>query len=118
MNLMYHKAEQSDVISRRIVIALCVIGGLRILFFCLIFPFFNVIDEKEHFDLIYKCSRLSLPGHRKTFDSKTIQNAVIYGSPEYLSMDTNSCLPLWCQRNFINSDTYVKSIEEYKDKIN
>ncbi|MCE5341467.1 MAG: DUF2142 domain-containing protein [Planctomycetaceae bacterium] len=112
------KTEQTDVNSRRIVIALCVIGGLRILFFCLIFPFFNAIDEKEHFDLIYKYSRGSLPGHYKNFSSKTIQDAVIYGSPEYLSTDTNSCRPLWRQEDFVNSDIYVKLIEKYKKKIN
>jgi hypothetical protein len=110
--------KQSDIISRRIVMALCVIGGLRILLFSLAFPFFNIIDEKEHFDLIYKFSRLSWPGRDIHFSDKTIQDKIIYGSPEYLSVDTNSSMPLWRQKDFINSEKYVKSLESYRNEIN
>jgi 4-amino-4-deoxy-L-arabinose transferase-like glycosyltransferase len=50
--------------SRReqyLVVGLCLVGAIRVFIFCAAFPFFNNVDEKSHFDLVFKYSRGHLP---------------------------------------------------------
>lgn len=63
---------------------LCAFALLRIFFFSALFPFFNNVDEKAHFDTVVKYSKGWLPRNETTnFEYESAKAVVLYGSPEY-----------------------------------
>jgi Dolichyl-phosphate-mannose-protein mannosyltransferase len=72
--------------GRKIAILLCVYAGLRILFFCVAFPFFNSIDEQFQVAVVRMYARGQWPGKDLPhFDSDTAKIASLYATPEYLN---------------------------------
>jgi hypothetical protein len=72
--------------STKIAVLLCVYAGLRILFFCLAFPFFNSIDEQFQVAVIRMYAQGQWPGKDLPhFDADTAKIASLYASPEYLN---------------------------------
>ena len=60
--------------ERLLITGLCIVGAIRVFIFCAAFPFFNNVDEKSHFDLVFKYSRLSLPAAPlEKFDSEAAE---------------------------------------------
>ncbi len=72
--------------GRKIAILLCVYAGLRILFFCVAFPFFNSIDEQFQVAVIRMYAQGRWPGKDVPhFDSDTARIGSLYATPEYLN---------------------------------
>src|SRR5271170_1936038 len=66
------------------VVALCLVGALRIFIGAAGLPLFNDVDEQAHFDLVHKYARGYWPVKpRETWDQETVRVQSFYGSPEY-----------------------------------
>ena len=73
-----------------IVSLLCLLAALHVFIFSAAFPFFNNVDEQIHFDLTVKCSQGRLLCALEPVSDETVRYIVLYGSPEYLGIPTNS----------------------------
>jgi hypothetical protein len=104
---------------RNIVIVLCLIGGIKIFVFSAAFPFFNNVDEKTHFDLVYKYSKgyLFHSGIEK-FNTYSAEMIILYGSPEYLYPNLQTPEPYWRQPDFTKSSRFRELVEIVKDEPN
>ena len=69
----------------RVVLALALLAGLRVLCFSLAFPFFSNVDEFRHFDVVLKFSRgyWPTPGP-DAYETETAGFVGRFGSPEYM----------------------------------
>ena len=67
----------------RIAAGLCALAALRVFLFSAAFPFFNNVDETNHFDLIVKYARAHVPGGLELRDATTSRAVALYDSPEY-----------------------------------
>jgi hypothetical protein len=70
--------------KRFLFTALCVVAAVRVGMFIAAFPFFNKVDEFQHFDLVAKYARGHVPGRAETFDAENAKVLVVYDSDEYL----------------------------------
>jgi hypothetical protein len=67
-----------------ILVALCLVGALRVFVFAAAFPFFNNVDEQSHVDLVLKYARGYVPGGElDPFDTETGLLIATYGTYEY-----------------------------------
>jgi hypothetical protein len=68
----------------RLVLALALFAGLRVLVFSLAFPFFSNVDEYRHFDVVLKYARgyWPSPGPDR-YEPETAWFVGRFGSPEY-----------------------------------
>ena len=73
-----------------IVSLLCLLAAVHVFIFSAAFPFFNNVDEQIHFDLAVKCSQGHVPRALEPVSDETVRYIVLYGSPEYLGIPTNS----------------------------
>jgi hypothetical protein len=77
-SLFIHKNEKT------IFILICVLSIIKLFAFNAAYPFFNNVDEQEHFDLVVKYARGYLPTKDNTyFDHESIKYIARYWSPEY-----------------------------------
>jgi hypothetical protein len=67
-----------------LVALLCAVGALRVLIYCVAFPFFNNVDELTQFDLVVKYSQGDIPREMALFAPETVGCAAIYTGPFYL----------------------------------
>lgn len=67
----------------RLVIALCILAGVRVLIFTAAFPFFNNVDEGAHFDMICKYAAGHIPSRMENFSPDAAFMIAVYCSPEY-----------------------------------
>ena len=72
--------------ERRIVWLLCLLAAIHVFVYSAAFPFFNNVDEKEHFDLVIKYSQGHIPSGLELFSAETARYVAICGSPEYLNI--------------------------------
>ena len=71
--------------NRHIILSLCIVGGCRVFLFSAAFPLFNNVDERAHFDLVYKYSKGHLPGaEAENFSREAAELISLYKTPEYL----------------------------------
>jgi len=66
-----------------IVVLLCFLAALRVFLLSAAFPFFNNVDERSHFDLVYKYSRGHIPTGLERRDADAARTISLYESPEY-----------------------------------
>jgi hypothetical protein len=60
--------------ERLIIAGLCLVAAIRVFAFSAAFPFFNNVDEREHFDMVLKYSRGHLPAAPlEKFDSQAAE---------------------------------------------
>ena len=76
--------------ERTIVCLLCLLAAVHVFVFSAAFPFFNNVDEQIHFDLAVKCSQGHVLRALEPVSDETVKYIVLYGSPEYLGVPTNS----------------------------
>jgi len=75
-----------QVHRRSVVLALCLLAGIRILVFAAAFPFFTNVDEPAHFDLIEKYSLGHLPARElEPLSRHTAELMVFHATPQYLT---------------------------------
>lgn len=79
--------------EQHIVWLLCLLAAIHVFVFSAAFPFFNNVDEKEHFDLVIKYSQGHIPSGLEPFSPATAKYVAICGSPEYLNLHYRVDLP-------------------------
>jgi hypothetical protein len=80
----------SGMRERTIVWLLCLLAAVHVFVFSAAFPFFNNVDEQIHFDLTVKCSQGHILRGLEPVSDETVSYVVLYGSPEYVGIPTNS----------------------------
>ncbi len=68
----------------RIVALLCLAAALHLFVFSAAFPFFNVVDESAHFDVVVRYSRGELPRLAGPLDPEVMRYVRYYSTLEYL----------------------------------
>jgi hypothetical protein len=69
--------------ERLLVAFCCLLAVLRVSLFTLAYPFFDNVDEQEHFDLVCKYSHGELPRGLEPFSAEAAGFMALYHSPEY-----------------------------------
>jgi hypothetical protein len=107
-----------------IVVVICIIAACRIFIFNAAFPPFNNVDERAHFDLIYKYSSGQLPSAAVgNFSRESAEIVLLYGTPEYLLTSeqfSKSTIqkPLWTYPNVQESMEFVTSLSALQNRKN
>jgi hypothetical protein len=70
--------------NRAIIFLLCAAAALRVFIFSAAFPFFNVVDEQMHLDLVVRYSQADLPRSLTPPAAESLPFLAIFGTPEYL----------------------------------
>ena len=108
--------------ERAIVWLLCLLAVVHVLVFSAAFPFFNNVDEQIHFDLTVKCSHGRLLRALEPVSDETVRYIVLFGSPEYLAVSTNSInaqsLPPWKQPLDIVRQTLIAKSTSWRKVTN
>ena len=74
---------QMKLNETRLVILLCILAGIRVLIFTAAFPFFNIVDESAHFDMIYRYSTGNIPTRLLPYSMECAHMKAFYGTREY-----------------------------------
>ena len=87
----------SKLTEHHLVLALCLLAAIRVFVYSAAFPFFNNVDEGDHFDLILKYSHGHVPRKLDLLSLEASNYIVLYGSPEYLlrSQQFPYTSPIW-----------------------
>lgn len=70
--------------ERTTVLLLCLLAAVHVFVFTAAFPFFSVVDEQVHFDLVVRYSQGDLPRSLTPPCAEALPFIAIYGTPEYL----------------------------------
>jgi hypothetical protein len=70
--------------ERRVVLLLCCLAAIHVFIFSAAFPFFSVVDEDAHFDLVVKFSHHEIPKGMETISMESARYIATYGTWEYL----------------------------------
>jgi hypothetical protein len=70
--------------ERRTVGLLCLFAAAHVLLFSAVFPFFNVVDEQMHFDVIVRYSHADIPRAIEPLCDEAMNFVAVYHTPEYL----------------------------------
>jgi hypothetical protein len=106
--------------ARKLIIAICVYAGLRILLFAAAFPLFNNVDERVHLMSIQMYAQGHLPGKDlPRMDPGLARAYLAYWSPEYgrtqEDLDRNGInAPVWQLSEQAKDLTYTKAIYAQK----
>ena len=82
----------SEAQERSIVWLFCFLAATHVLIFSAAFPFFNNVDEQEHFDLVVRYSQGRIPGTLDSSCPEALPYILLYSSLEYL----------WAPDTFLN----------------
>ena len=66
------------------MLLLCLLAAVHVLFFSAAFPFFNVVDEPFHFDLVVRYSQGDIPRSLGAPCEGALPYLVLFGTTEYL----------------------------------
>jgi hypothetical protein len=106
------------------IVVICIIVACRIFIFNAAFPPFNNIDEREHFDVVYKYSSGRLPSaEAKNFNRESAEIIFLYGTPEYVCKaeqfpESSFPKPSWTIPNIQESMEVVKSLSALQNREN
>jgi hypothetical protein len=107
-----------------IVVLICIIAACRIFIFNAAFPPFNNVDERSHFDLVYKYSNGQLPrAEQENFSRESAEIILLYGTPEYLVKleqfpKSTVPKPLWTNPHVKESMEFVISLSALQNRKN
>jgi len=74
----------SESQERSIIWLFCFLAAIHVLIFSAAFPFFNNMDEQEHFDLAVRYSQGRIPGTPDSSCAEAMPYILLYSSLEYL----------------------------------
>jgi hypothetical protein len=80
----------SDRGERRLVLLLCLLATLHGFIFSAAFPFFNNVDEREHFDLVLKYAHGEIPRKLDLLSGEALNLIALYNAPGYGEAKTNT----------------------------
>ena len=72
--------------EKKIVLLFCIVAGVHVFIFSAAFPFFNNVDEREHFDLTIKYSLGHVPRGEETFSPESAPCLSLYDSSAYFGV--------------------------------
>ena len=72
--------------ERLLVGLFCLLAGLRVLVYAAAFPFFNNVDEYDHFDVVCKYAQGHVPRGLEQWSEEAAAYVALYGSPEFLGV--------------------------------
>ena len=81
---MSETALPSEHRVRKVVLLLCLLAAVHVLIFSATFPFFNIVDEQVHFDLVVRYSQGDIPRSLAPPCDEALLYIAIFGTPEYL----------------------------------
>ena len=100
--------------ERHLVLVLCCLAAIRVFVYSAAFPFFNNVDEADHFDLVLKYSHGLVPRKLDLESIETSRYMALYGSPEYLlkPQEFSYHFPIWAapERTKAAMEAWVESI--------
>ena len=70
--------------ERTIILLFCLLAAVHVLIFSAAFPFFNNVDEQQHFDLVVKYSEGRVPRAVEPPTAETSDYIAVYNTFEYL----------------------------------
>jgi len=70
--------------ERLSVLLLSLLAAAHVFFFSAAFPFFSVVDEQVHFDLVVRYSQANIPRSLSPLCDESLPFIILYGTPEYL----------------------------------
>jgi hypothetical protein len=106
------------------VLTLCCLAAVRVFVFSAAFPFFNHVDEDQHFDLVYKYSLGRLPSVELELPHPfAAELIVLYRSPEYLSTpaewgESGFPPPVWALENATESRRFAQMVAQRANQPN
>lgn len=74
----------TEACERKIIFLLCLLAAAHVFLFSAAFPFFNVVDEQVHLDLVVRYSTGDIPRTLTPPATEALSFIAIYGTPEYL----------------------------------
>jgi hypothetical protein len=77
-------AANSNAHERNILLLLCLLAAAHVFVFSAAFPFFNVVDEQTHFDLVVRYSHAEPPRSLGHACDEALPYLVLFGTPEYI----------------------------------
>lgn len=83
VNGSFFRAAFSGAKERNAIWLLCGLAAIHVFIFSAAFPFFNIMDEDYHFDLVLKYSHAHLPQGMEMMSEETARYTRDYSSPEY-----------------------------------
>ena len=83
--------------NRVVIFCLCAVAAAHVLIFSAAFPFYSVVDEQMHVDLVVKYSQGKIPRSFAPADAEASLYLAIFGSPEYLQTAGAVPPPAWKQ---------------------
>jgi len=81
---------QTEPNERNWVLLLCLLAAIHVFIFSAAFPFFNNVDEGEHFDLVSKYSQGNFPRGMGGYSDDYIRYFAIYSASFYLGSATGA----------------------------
>jgi Predicted membrane protein (DUF2142) len=82
-------AALSETHERILIVLLGLLAAVHVFIFSATFPFFNVVDEQAHFDLVVKYSQGHLPRQMEAPAVEATPYMVIFGTQEFLWPSNN-----------------------------
>jgi len=76
--------KQSNTGWRVIILLLGLLAAVRVVLFSAAFPFFSVVDEQAHFDLVTRYAHAEPPRTLSHISEVAMPYVVCFGTPEYL----------------------------------
>jgi Predicted membrane protein (DUF2142) len=70
--------------ERKIILFFCLLAAVHVFIFSAAFPFFSVVDEQTHFDLVVRYSQGDIPRSLTPPSAEALPYIVIYGTPEFI----------------------------------
>jgi len=77
-------ADQTEASQRKIILLLCFVAALRVFVFSAAFPFFGVVDEQAHFDLVMHYAQAAPPRTMPHTSAAALPYIVWFSTSEYL----------------------------------
>ena len=81
---MKSSVVQSEVSERKITLLLCCIAAVHIFIFSAAFPFFSVVDEQAHFDMVTRYAQAAPPRTMPLTSEAALPYIVWFSTSEYL----------------------------------
>jgi hypothetical protein len=112
------KNPAADPRERKVIFFLCVLAAAHVFFFSAAFPFFNIVDEQFHFDLVVRYAQADVPRAIAPAAAESLPFIAIYSTPEYL---WNTAAPVppppWTQSMQAISDNLRAMEEGWRVKV-
>jgi hypothetical protein len=94
-------AVSSESTEYKVVLLLCGLAAIHVFIFSAAFPFFNVVDEWNHFDLVIKYSQGHIPRAQEKVSAEATSYLAAFATKEYLWPSNNFPIaqfpPSWTQ---------------------